>query len=294
MTKGPATAAFGTLPGARTAWTRLLPPAPAGSWLGCMVLCAPPRSSRRSRRPAPRPAPQSPPPPSTTHTMPGSPPAHTMPALFRPTLRASRCSVMIQYTQPELYMRSLIMVGILPDGLGQIRLDGKPASSFAPYGGTILPDLSIDARRDPLAGLSSVQKKHVTGISDLTSGIDVHKGDSGPIRNHRVADHQDGNIFAGYVLELVNRLGLLEDATRCSKMPHCTAMLVDATHTFLPDVTAPVLEKSGLARHVASYTVRLRSDMLSHCRCRFSRLRHSQTPERHASSTVQGGVYVCQ
>ena len=154
---------------------------------------------------------------------------------------------MVDYTPAEQCMRRLIMARELLNNLKRIRLDGGSPPSFVPYYGTLHLVQFMDAYEGLMGCLTEDQKKPVTCLSDLISGIVEHKGALREVRNKWIAHLQDDGGFAEDAPDFVRRAGLPDGPMWYIETFECAVIFADAVQSLLPDVAEPVREKVGRA-----------------------------------------------
>lgn len=152
---------------------------------------------------------------------------------------------MVDYTPAEQCMRRLIMARGLLNNLKCIRLDGGIPPQFVSYYGTLHLVQFMDAYEALMGCLTEDQKKPVTCLSDLISGIVEHRGALREVRNKWIAHLQDDGGFAEDAPDFVRRAGLPDGPMWYIETFECAVIFADAVQSLLPDVAESVREKVG-------------------------------------------------
>ena len=149
---------------------------------------------------------------------------------------------MVDYTPAEACMRRLTMIRNLLENLRTLFESGIAPSTASYYG--ILHLAQFAGAYNGLMGhLTARQKRLVLCVTDLISGVAVHKKALKNVRDNWIAHLRDDGGFAEDASDFVGRVGMPGDPAAHYEMHVCVIAFIDTVRALLPEIAEPTAEK---------------------------------------------------
>lgn len=157
---------------------------------------------------------------------------------------------MVVYTPAEAGMRRMIVIRNLLENLRILFESGIAPSTASCYG--ILHLAQFTGAYNGLMGrLTPRQKRLVLCVTDLISGVTVHKKALEEVHDNWIAHLQDDGWFAEDVSDFVWRVGMPGDPAAHYEMHVCVIAFADTARALLPEIAEPTIEKFNRTGDVA-------------------------------------------
>ena len=149
---------------------------------------------------------------------------------------------MVDYTPAEAGMRRMIVIRNHLENL-RILFESKIAPSTASYYGILHLAQFTSAYNGLMGRLTPRQKRLVLCVTDLISGVTVHKKTLKEVRDNWMAHLQDNGWFAEDASDSVRRVGMPGYPAAHYEMHVCIIAFVDTVRALLPKIAEPTVEK---------------------------------------------------
>ena len=149
---------------------------------------------------------------------------------------------MVDYAPAEAGMRRLIVIRNLLENL-RILFESEIAPSTASYYGVLHLAQFADAYDGLMGHLTPHQKRLVLCVTDMISGVTVHKKALKNMRDNWIAHLQDDDGFAEDASGLIGHVGMPGDPAAHYEMHVCVIVFVDTVRALLPEIAEPTVEK---------------------------------------------------